>query len=96
MSNENIDVRYIANLARIDVTDEECTTFQSQLEAVLGYVESLKDANIEEIELTDETQVFTEVLREDISRNGLQQADLIRNAPDSALGQVRVPQVVDA
>ena len=96
MSSENIDVRYVANLARINVSDEECITFQGQLEAILGYIETLKDADIESIDLTTHISPITDTLREDTSRDGLKQADLMRSAPDSALGQIRVPKVVDA
>ena len=43
MSKENIDVRYVAGLARLDLSDDECETFQGQLEAILGYIEKLQD-----------------------------------------------------
>ena len=96
MSSEHMDVRHVANLARIDLSDEECETFQSQLNAVLGYIEKLKDVDIDAIDsTTHETPVFGR-LREDASAAGLTQDDLLRNAPESALGQIRVPKVVDA
>ena len=96
MSSDNIDVRYVANLARIDVTDEECVTFQGQLEAILGFIETLKDADIDTIQLSEDNMPITDTLREDKAIPALEQKDLIRNAPDSALGQIRVPKVVDA
>ena len=96
MSSDNIDVRYVANLARIDVTDEECVTFQGQLEAILGFIETLKDADVDTIELSEDNMPITDILREDMAIPALEQKDLIRNAPDSALGQIRVPKVVDA
>ena len=39
---EQIDVRYVAKLARIDLNEAECATFQEQLSAILGYIDSLK------------------------------------------------------
>ena len=96
MSSDNIDVRYVANLARIDVTDEECVTFQGQLEAILGFIETLKDADVDTIELSEDNMPITDILREDMAIPALKQKDLTRNAPDSALGQIRVPKVVDA
>lgn len=92
---EEIDVRYVGNLARIDLSDEECTTFQGQLHAILDYIEKLKDVDIEGIEPTAHASPVFDRLREDCLRPGLQQEDLLRNAPDSALGQIRVPKVVD-
>jgi aspartyl-tRNA(Asn)/glutamyl-tRNA(Gln) amidotransferase subunit C len=99
MSNtqtEEIDVRYVANLARIDLSEEECATFQSQLGAILGYIETLKDVDVENIEPTAHAGQLYDCMREDETRPSLNQQDLLRNAPESALGQIRVPKVVDA
>ena len=96
MSSEHIDVRYVANLARIDLSEEECTTFQGQLEAVLGYIDKRKDVDVDGIEPMAHASPVFDRLREDVARDGLNQDDLSRNAPESALGQVRVPKVVDA
>ena len=96
MSNAHMDVRYVANLARIELNDQECDTFQGQLDAILGYIEALKDVDVEGIEPTAHASPVFDRLREDLSRPGLGQADLLRNAPESALGQIRVPKVVDA
>ncbi|MEJ6570618.1 MAG: Asp-tRNA(Asn)/Glu-tRNA(Gln) amidotransferase subunit GatC [Akkermansiaceae bacterium] len=96
MSSEHMDVRYVANLARIELSDEECDTFQGQLDAIIGYIETLTDVDVEGIEPTAHASPVFDRLREDVSRPGLEQADLLRNAPESALGQIRVPKVVDA
>lgn len=96
MSSEHIDVRYIADLARIDLSDQECETFQGQLESIIGYIEKLKDVDVEGIEPTAHASPVFDRLREDASRPGLGQADLLANAPDSGKGQIRVPKVVDA
>ena len=96
MSSEHMDVRYVANLARIELSDEECDTFQGQLDAIIGYIETLTDVDVEGIEPTAHASPVFDRLREDVSRPGLEQADLLRNAPESAKGQVRVPKVVDA
>jgi len=93
---QQIDVRYVANLARIDLSDEECAIFQSQLGAILGYIETLKDVDVDGIEPTAHAAQVYDHLREDVSRPGLNQDDLLHNAPESALGQIRVPKVVDA
>lgn len=96
MSSEHMDVRYVANLARIELNDKECDTFQGQLDAIIGYIETLTDVDVEGIEPTAHASPVFDRLREDVSRPGLEQADLLRNAPESALGQIRVPKVVDA
>lgn len=96
MSTEHMNVRHIADLARIDLSEEECETFQGQLDSIIGYIETLKSVDVEGIEPTAHASPVFDRLREDASRPGLEQADLLRNAPDSALGQIRMPKVVDA
>ena len=96
MSSEHMNVRHIADLARIDLSNEECETFQGQLDSIIGYIETLKSVDVEGIEPTAHASPVFDRLREDASRPGLEQADLLRNAPDSALGQIRLPKVVDA
>jgi len=96
MSSEHMNVRHIADLARIDLSNEECETFQGQLDSIIGYIETLKSVDVEGIEPTAHASPVFDRLREDASRPGLEQADLLRNAPDSALGQIRMPKVVDA
>ena len=93
---EQIDVRYVANLARIDISDDECAMFQKQLGSIIGYIDTLRDINldtddVENLDAIDETH-----LREDTCKHSLDQEDLLRNAPESAKGQIRVPKVVDA
>ena len=93
---EQIDVRYVANLARIDLSEYECATFQKQLGAIIGYIDALKDVNLDSIDPDNMPAVEDSQLREDICQKNLGQEDLLRNAPDSAKGQIRVPKVVDA
>ena len=93
---EQIDVRYVAKLARIDLNEAECATFQEQLSAILGYIDTLKDLDLDTTDTEGQPAVDDNYLREDVSRPSLSQEDLLRNAPESAKGQVRVPKVVDA
>jgi len=93
---EQIDVRYVAKLARIDLSEAECETFQEQLSAILGYIDTLKDLDLDTTDTEGQPSVDDNYLREDLTRPSLSQEDLLINAPESAKGQVRVPKVVDA
>lgn len=93
---EQIDVRYVANLARIDLSEDECTMFQKQLGAIIGYIDALKDVNLESIDPENLAAIEESQLREDVCQKNLGQEDLLRNAPESSRGQIRVPKVVDA
>jgi aspartyl-tRNA(Asn)/glutamyl-tRNA(Gln) amidotransferase subunit C len=93
MSQPAIDVRYVANLARLELSDEEIAIFQPQLEKILGHVETLTALNVDGIESADSTPLFGR-MRDDIPHESLEPAAVLRNAPDQAQGQIRVPKVV--
>jgi aspartyl-tRNA(Asn)/glutamyl-tRNA(Gln) amidotransferase subunit C len=94
MSQRHIDVRYVAHLARLDLSEAEIAEFQPQLEAVLGYVETLLQLDVTGIDPTTySTPVFGR-MREDIPHTSLSPEAALQNAPDQAQGQFRVPKVV--
>lgn len=94
MSHSHIDVRYVANLARLELTAEEVATFQPQLEAILRHVESLSRLDVSGIDPTaHSTEVFGK-MRDDTPHASLTAEAVLQNAPDQAQGQIRVPKVV--
>ena len=93
MSQPAIDVRYVANLARLELSDEEIATFQPQLEKILGHVETLTALNVDGIEAADPAPLFGR-MRDDVPHESLEPAAVLQNAPDQAQGQIRVPKVV--
>ena len=72
MSSPNLDVRDVARLARIELTDEEAATFQSQLGRVLEYVEQLNALDVSSVEPTAHANPVFNVLRADEARPGLE------------------------
>lgn len=94
MATEHIDVRYVAGLARLELTDDECSVFQRQLDDILAHVESLSELDVEGIEPTAYPAPVYDVMREDEPSESLPLADVLRNAPDQAQDQVRVPKVI--
>ena len=47
MADPHIDVRYVANLARIDLSNDEVARFGAQLEDVMGYIKQLGEVDVE-------------------------------------------------
>ena len=94
MSHSHIDVRYVANLARLELSDEEVATFQPQLEAILQHVAALAQLDVTGIEPTAHPAPVFDRMRADIAHKSLSQAAVLQNAPDQAQGQIRVPKVV--
>jgi aspartyl-tRNA(Asn)/glutamyl-tRNA(Gln) amidotransferase subunit C len=95
MSAPDFDVRYVATLARLQLTDEEARTFQSQLGDVLAFVEKLKKVDVDGVEPTAHTSDVFNVFREDEVRPGLTAAEALANAPRKANDLFVVTKVVD-
>lgn len=94
MATDHIDVRYVAGLAQLKLTDEECATFQPQLEAVLAHIEKLTQLNVDDIQPTAHPSPVLDVLRADTPHQSLDADAVLQNAPDHAQGQIRVPKVI--
>lgn len=94
--DDNIALKRIAELARLDLTEEELTTFESQLTPILKHIDTLAALDVEGIEPTAHPTPVFDVLRADTARPGLSPEAVLQNAPESAQGQIRVPKVVDA
>ena len=94
MPHRHIDVRYIANLARLELSDEEVATFQPHLEAVLGHAETLARLDVSAVDGAEPAAGIVGRMRDDEPHESLPQDALLRNAPDQSQGQVRVPKVV--
>jgi aspartyl-tRNA(Asn)/glutamyl-tRNA(Gln) amidotransferase subunit C len=89
-------VDYVANLARLDITPEEAKRYQGQLDGILSYIEELTSIDVDGIEPTAHPAPVLDRLREDDAPAfSIKQEAFLRNAPDQASNQLRVPKVVD-
>ena len=94
MVPQSMDVRYVASLARLHLSDEECEVFQPQLDAILHHAESLLALDVDGIEPTAHPVPVFDVLREDHPHESLPAGRVLANAPEQAQGQIRVPKVI--
>ena len=96
MADPHIDVRYVANLARIDLSNDEVARFGTQLEDVMGYIKKLGEVDVEGIEPYTHPMIRSNRVRKDEPASSLPAEGFLQNTPDQANGQLRVPKVVDA
>lgn len=89
------DVAYIAELARLQLTEEEQKRFLSQLSGILDHVAQLQALDTAAIPPTSSVLPPRSALREDAPRPGLGLEALMQNAPDRKGRQFRVPPVLD-
>ncbi len=89
------EVEHIANLARLDLTDDEKARYREQLSAILDYFTQLSELDTGGIPPTSSVLSPRSVLRDDEPHPGLSLEDLLRNAPDAEAGQFRVPFILE-
>lgn len=92
---EGLDVAYVANLARLHLTDQEIATFQTQMEQIVGYVKQIDVLDVSGVEPTSHAVAVTNVFREDCSRPGLDRDRVLANAPSEANGLFAVPKIIE-
>jgi len=95
MSVSNEQVRHIARLARIAMSDEEIARLEPELNAIIGWVEQLAEVNTDGIEPL--TAVIDQKLRlrDDEVTAGSCRDDVLANAPNAQHGFFAVPKVIE-
>ena len=96
MSSPDLNVRTVARLARLALSEEEITTFQSQLGRVLEHIEHLKKLDVSGVEPTAHTYPVFNVTREDTPGASLPREAVLANAPRAANNLIIVPKVVES
>jgi aspartyl-tRNA(Asn)/glutamyl-tRNA(Gln) amidotransferase subunit C len=95
MAAAEIDVKYVAHLARISLSPEEEQQLSTQLGNILGYIEKLKEADVSGVEPTAHAFPLVNVTRPDEVRDSISNEDALRNAPAKANGLFMVPKIVE-
>ncbi len=88
-------VEYIAELAKLELTDEEKARFREQLSAILEYAERLQQIDTDNIPPTASVVPVDTVMREDIARPGLPRERLLQNAAAQENGMFRVDVILE-
>lgn len=85
----------IADLAKLELTEQEIEHFADQLSAVLDYASRLEKLNTDDIPPTATVLPLQNVMREDEVRPSLPRDQAVANAPAAIDGQFRVDAVLD-
>jgi len=95
MASAEIDVKYVAHLARLALTSEEEKSLGAQLDSILGYIEKLRELDVSGVEPTAHAVPMVNVTRADEIRPSLTHEEALRNAPRQANGLFIVPKIVE-
>ena len=89
------EVRHVAMLARLGLSDEEVETMRSQLGQVLGYIEMFDQVDVSSVPPTAQVLAHLNIVRPDVTLPSWPPDDLLANAPSAEDGFFRVPAVLE-
>ncbi len=88
-------VRHVAKLSRLKLSDVEVQQFARQLSDILTYVEKLNELKLDEVQPMAHALDLTNVLRPDEPKQGLSVDKVLANAPAKDPPFFMVPKVID-
>lgn len=89
------EVEHVANLARLQLTEEEAERFTKDLNAILDFAAKLDELDTSNVVPTSHATDVKNVMREDVNRPSLPPQEALRNAPEHEDGQFKVPAVFE-
>jgi len=92
------DVRYVAELAHLELSDEEIRRFLPQLDSILQYMEKLNQldtAQVDPMAQVAVTAVQNPSLRQDLTEACFSNEEALSNAPEQGAGSFKVPRVIE-
>jgi aspartyl-tRNA(Asn)/glutamyl-tRNA(Gln) amidotransferase subunit C len=87
-------VRHVAKLARLELTDDQIRKFTPQLESILQYVAKIAEVDVAGVEPMAHALPLHNVLREDVAEPGLPLDQVLQNAPDTDGPFFKVPKII--
>jgi aspartyl-tRNA(Asn)/glutamyl-tRNA(Gln) amidotransferase subunit C len=94
MATDRIDVRHVARLARLALTDDEVERYGHQLADLLQHVDQLKDLDTSDVAATAQVVAARNVMRDDTLRPTLARDVVLAGAPQPQNGFFRVPKII--
>ena len=90
------DVRKLAKLSRLKLTDQEVESYQTELSEILNYVEILQKVDVTGLEPTSQVTGLQNVMRPDVEMDyGATPDELLKNAPATEEHQFRVKRIIE-
>jgi aspartyl-tRNA(Asn)/glutamyl-tRNA(Gln) amidotransferase subunit C len=90
-----IDIKYVADLARLKLSAEEESRYTEQLSDILVYINKLNELDTAGVEPTSHALVLKNIMREDEPRASGMAGEIMKNAPESESGYFKVKKVIE-
>ena len=91
----DIDIEYVAKLARIELTSAQKKKLGKQLKDILAYIEKLKQLKVDKVEPMSHVLPLKNVFRQDKLKPSLALDKVLRNAPAKEGDSFSVPKVIE-
>ena len=95
MSISKDEVKHIANLSKLNLTDEELEKYTNELSDIVDMANELSNIDVEGVKPTAHILDIQNVYREDIQQPSYDRELILKNAPSKDAGCVSVPKVVE-
>jgi aspartyl-tRNA(Asn)/glutamyl-tRNA(Gln) amidotransferase subunit C len=89
------NVKYVANLARMELSPERLPVLAHQLKDILDFIDKLKEVDIAGVKPTSHILPIQNVLRSDEVKSSLSSQDALANSPDKQGDFFGVPKVIE-
>ena len=89
------DIHRIADLGRIDISDEQVKVMQGELNDIFQMIEQIRSIDTSGVEPMPNPHDGIEHLRDDIVTEGDNRTENMKNAPEKSEGYFLVPQVIE-
>ncbi|MDK2799468.1 MAG: aspartyl-tRNA(Asn)/glutamyl-tRNA(Gln) amidotransferase subunit [Clostridiales bacterium] len=88
-------VEHVANLARLNLTEEEKERLTSEMESIIAFADKLNELDTSEVEPTAHAIPIQNVFREDVVEPSYDRGKILQNAPSQEKGCFKVPNIVE-
>ena len=88
------DVRKVAQLARLELPEDQIETYTAQLEEILSYVEQLQEVDTNNIPPTTRAVEVVNAMREDLVKINCSREEILNQAPHREDDFFRVPKIL--
>lgn len=89
------EVKHIADLSKLELSDSELSAMRGHLQKMLGYFETLDSVDVSDVPPTAHILSAVNVLRDDVVAPSMENSELLKNAPEAEDGAYIVPRVVE-
>lgn len=86
-------VRYIADLIKLRINDEDAKVFSQQFSQIIEYFQKLSEIDTSEVRPANEIWLLKNIFRDDVIQESMDREEFLVNSPDHERSFVKVPRV---